>query len=601
MKFHTFWSIVQSMQDMQTQLLPAKFAATMSTLLLSVPSVPSPSLNKNAKRRQRKKEHKLELQSHVFGSYFPSSKLESDVSKSVSSDSVEIEYVAESLPVSVSSEFAAVFSKFARPEELTKKKEISAVVETVHAVAEEEALMDEEEGKEESNTVKRKKVRMEIAELKQKVAHPEVVEMHDGNSTDPLLLCFLKGYRNTIPVPKHWSQKRRYLANRRGWVKPPFQLPKFIADTGIAELRNNQAESDATQKSKQRARLQPKLHRLDIDYQVLHDAFFKFQTKPPMTLFGDVYHELKELDYKLRTKRPGQLSEELKKALGMSGPTIPPPWLLNMQRYGPPPAYPNMKIPGLNAPIPVGAKYGYQINEWGKPPVDELGRPIYGDPFGVYTEVEATEIMTTDLSKWGEFIPDEQFSDEEAETEVEEEEDEKLAPVPESKEVSEDEEEEVVEEKKSQVVQDESHDTSSHFELRKKIVNEDEPFQVRKELYTVIEQKDSRVGGSLFGSSHTYVIPSSKEKEEEVSRSNFVKNQLAASNDGSVQIALNPEELENLDATILKQKYVAQLEAEKAARSKQKEDYSDIYDEQNDKKKRKALGQKEEKSKKFKF
>ena len=33
-------------------------------------------------------------------------------------------------------------------------------------------------------------------------------------------------------------------------------------------------------------------------------------------------------------------------------------WLINMQRYGPPPAYPNLKIPGLNAPIPQGADYG---------------------------------------------------------------------------------------------------------------------------------------------------------------------------------------------------------------------------------------------------
>lgn len=37
----------------------------------------------------------------------------------------------------------------------------------------------------------------------------------------------------------------------------------------------------------------------------------------------------------------------------------PPPWLVNMQRYGPPPSYPNLKIQGLNAPIPEGATYGY--------------------------------------------------------------------------------------------------------------------------------------------------------------------------------------------------------------------------------------------------
>ena len=34
----------------------------------------------------------------------------------------------------------------------------------------------------------------------------------------------------------------------------------------------------------------------------------------------------------------------------------PPPWLIAMQRYGPPPSYPNLKIPGLNASIPEVSK-----------------------------------------------------------------------------------------------------------------------------------------------------------------------------------------------------------------------------------------------------
>ncbi len=51
--------------------------------------------------------------------------------------------------------------------------------------------------------------------------------------------------------------------------------------------------------------------------------------------------------------KPGVLSDEMRKALGMSD-TAPPPWLINMQRYGPPPSYPNLRVPGLNAPIPQG-------------------------------------------------------------------------------------------------------------------------------------------------------------------------------------------------------------------------------------------------------
>ena len=36
-----------------------------------------------------------------------------------------------------------------------------------------------------------------------------------------------------------------------------------------------------------------------------------------------------------------------------------------LQRYGPPPSYPNLKVPGLNAPIPPGAQFGYQVGgQW---------------------------------------------------------------------------------------------------------------------------------------------------------------------------------------------------------------------------------------------
>lgn len=57
--------------------------------------------------------------------------------------------------------------------------------------------------------------------------------------------------------------------------------------------------------------------------------------------------------------------------------------LLLLQRYGPPPSYPNLKIPGLNAPIPPGASFGYHAGGWGKPPVDSAGNALYGDVFGL--------------------------------------------------------------------------------------------------------------------------------------------------------------------------------------------------------------------------
>jgi splicing factor 3B subunit 2 len=193
----------------------------------------------------------------------------------------------------------------------------------------------------------------------------------------------LKAYRNTVPVPRHWCHKRKYLQGKRGIEKPPFQLPDFITATGISKLRGADVETEAAKKlkAKSRERITPKMGRIEIDYDVLHDAFFKYQTKPSLSRFGDLYYEGKEFELTGAGKRPGVLSERLRAALGMP-PDAPPPWLINMQRYGPPPSYATLRIPGLNAPIPKGAAYGYQAGGWGKPPVDDAGRPLYGDVFG---------------------------------------------------------------------------------------------------------------------------------------------------------------------------------------------------------------------------
>jgi splicing factor 3B subunit 2 len=117
--------------------------------------------------------------------------------------------------------------------------------------------------------------------------------------------------------------------------------------------------------------------KIDIDYQVLHDAFFKNQKKPKLTMHGDLYYEGKEYEIRMRGYKPGRLSPELRQALGIPE-NSPPPWLINMQRYGPPPAYPNLKIPGVNAPIPETITYGF-----GRLFTDEKGFTVYADPHGL--------------------------------------------------------------------------------------------------------------------------------------------------------------------------------------------------------------------------
>ncbi|RAH44196.1 U2 snRNP complex subunit CUS1 [Aspergillus brunneoviolaceus CBS 621.78] len=263
---------------------------------------------------------------------------------------------------------------------------------------------------------KRKELnKLSVAELKAMVRKPEIVEWTDTSAPDPRLLVHLKSHRNVVPVPAHWSLKREYLSSKRGVEKAPFALPKFIQETGISEMRDAALEKQeqATLKQKQRERVQPKMGRLDIDYQKLYEAFFRFQTKPELTRYGEVYYEGKEYETNLRHLRPGELSAELKEALNMP-PGAPPPWLINQQRYGPPPSYPALKIPGLNAPPPPGAMWGYHPGGYGKPPVDEHNRPLYGgDIFGVLQPQQAVqqgEPVEKDL--WGELQAPELSDDE---------------------------------------------------------------------------------------------------------------------------------------------------------------------------------------------
>lgn len=251
--------------------------------------------------------------------------------------------------------------------------------------------VDDENNDEFSNLSKRKLkdlLRPTVAQLKQRVSHPELVEAHDITAPDPEFLVYLKGTPGTVPVPRHWGRKRKYLQGKRGVEKPPFALPDFIIKTGICDVRDATAEDESKMsiKQKNRMRVSGKGGAMDVDYRTLYEAFFVHQTKPEkLTKFGDLYYEGKEYETSKSSRfRPGYMSERLREALGMANEYSPPPWLINMQRYGPPPSYPNARIPGLNAPLPAGASYGYHVGGWGKPPVDMYGRPLYGgDPFGV--------------------------------------------------------------------------------------------------------------------------------------------------------------------------------------------------------------------------
>ena len=91
-----------------------------------------------------------------------------------------------------------------------------------------------------------------------------------------------------------------------------------------------------------------------------------------------------------------------------------------------PPSYPNLKVPGVNAPPPPGASWGFAPGQYGKPPVGEDGHPLFGgDPLGI-NELSESQRPTNhgepvERNTWG-VLRAEGESDEEQEEEEDEEE-----------------------------------------------------------------------------------------------------------------------------------------------------------------------------------
>ncbi|CAJ2648658.1 unnamed protein product [Trifolium pratense] len=483
-------------------------------------------------------------------------------------EKVEIEYVPEKVDLyeGMDEEFRKIFEKFsftdvAASEETDKKDDVAE-----NAVIKKKAGSDSDSDDEEnendqkekggvSNKKKKLQRRMKIAELKQVSSRPDVVEVWDATAADPKLLVFLKSYRNTVPVPRHWCQKRKF-------------LQAYIEKEDSKKL-----------KQKQRERMQPKMGKMDIDYQVLHDAFFKYQTKPKLTSLGELYHEGKEFEVKLREMKPGMLSHELKEALGMPE-GAPPPWLINMQRYGPPPSYPHLKIPGLNAPIPPGASFGYHPGGWGKPPVDEYGRPLYGDVFGVQQQDQPNyEEEPVDKTKhWGDLEEEEEEEEDDDEDEEEEE-------------IDEEEIEAGIQSVDSLSSTPTGVETPDVIDLRKQQRNK-EP---ERPLYQVLEEKEEKIGaGSLLVPGHTYVVGTGTQDKSGAKRVDLLKGQKS----DKVDVTLLPEELEAME-NVLPAKYEEAREEEKMR--SQREDFSDMVAENEKKRKRKQEKDGKSKKKDFKF
>jgi len=306
-----------------------------------------------------------------------------------------------------------------------------------------------------------------------------------------------------------------------------------------------------------------------------------------MSRHGDIYYEGKEYETRLRELKPGELTDDLRTSLGMplgnNATKVPPPWLIAMQRYGPPPSYPNLKIPGLNAPIPSGCSFGYHAGGWGKPPVDERGRPLYGDVFGVEVPVNPYEDEKPSEQLWGEIDSDEESSSEDESTdESEEEGDQDGTGVPTAADPTKLGDDGLVTPSGISSQLPDSAQTPQEIELRK---NQTQKVDMANPppLYQVLQEKQVSVGKGMMGTAHVYDLKKAKTTEQ------------------GQEISINPEDLD-MDPAAIAAKY--QNRAQNSASSKEKEDMSDMMQEHLNKtsrdRKRKNAQKDDPKSKKYK-
>ncbi|CAM5154597.1 unnamed protein product, partial [Natator depressus] len=215
-----------------------------------------------------------------------------------------------------------------------------------------------------------------------------------------------------------------------------------------------------------------------------------------------------------------------------------------------------------------GCSFGYHAGGWGKPPVDETGKPLYGDVFGTnasefQTKAEEEEI---DRTPWGELEP----SDEESSEEEEEEESDEEKP----------DETGFITPADSGLITPGGFssvpagmETPELIELRKKKIEEAMDGSETPQLFTVLpEKRTATVGGAMMGSTHIYDMSTVMSRKGPVPEIQ------------GVEVALAPEELE-LDPMAMTQKYEEHVREQQA--QVEKEDFSDMVAEHAAKQKQK--------------
>ncbi|CUG88364.1 unnamed protein product [Bodo saltans] len=215
------------------------------------------------------------------------------------------------------------------------------------------------------------------------------IEEHDGNGQDPHFTALMKSIRGSIAVPSHWHMLSEFLSKQADRDSTSI-VPVDIEATEIREIR---ASKDP--KTFQNMNRIAFVRCFSVGTPLATKMF-----SVRLTESGDVFEEGRW--YPKSDYQPTHLSKDLRDALGLKAPTSPAPWLYAMQHMKRlPPAFPFLKVAGVNAPIPEGAQWGGGEGMWGHAPRNDNGSPAFP---GVMGEVRIAH-QSAVPQPWGSIAP----------------------------------------------------------------------------------------------------------------------------------------------------------------------------------------------------
>lgn len=167
---------------------------------------------RNKRKRDRKKREKEERVKQEEATKKAAEISEAEDEKA---PDVEIEFVAEP----ILSEDVEGLRKFReRAPILTLENRGTENEKSSPAQVEDDDKDEDDENDENDMPVSKRKLRdmlrPSVADLKRRVKRPELVEAHDITAADPDFLIEMKSIPGTVPVPRHWGRKRKYLQGK---------------------------------------------------------------------------------------------------------------------------------------------------------------------------------------------------------------------------------------------------------------------------------------------------------------------------------------------------------------------------------------------------